>query len=424
MANERRGYGKLRGNPHFPTLLLAQAAGDIGQGLFGVVLSWYVLEQGGPAMLGLFVSARCLPYLVFSALAGAVSDRVDRRRSMIFADCGAGLAAAAIPALAWAGCAGAWPAVALGFAFDTLREFSSVARRSLVPRIVARDAYVSAVSLNSVTFRLGGMVGAGIVGPLSRTFGLVNLCAIVAACLFLAAAFAWSLRAPRSLTAGANEMRPDAGANAARGDAGRPGIGRAVASDLTQGFKSAFRNPYTRIIFSLDAAYFAFAHGPLMVGLPMLVKELGGDAGALGFLQAAGAGASLLVVLVAGQYMGAASSGAMYVGGWFGFAAGILAVGIAPTMGLATAAYAVQQSLGFFIPLSSQVIIRDRVPPDDLGKAFGVWDTIAPGLGVVSAPLAGLAAQVWPVTALFFVGGGISMINAVIARRSAVWRGR
>ena len=411
----RRGYGRLWGNRNFATILASQAAGDIGQGLSSVVLTWYVLEQGGPAMLGILISGRCLPYLLFSALAGVAADRIDRRRAMIVADGLTALVALLFPILAGAGLLGAWPAVALGFAFDTLREFSSVARRSLVPRVVPRDAYVAAVSLNSVTFRLGNTVGAGLVGLLSRAFGLINLYALIGACMAVAAVAVSTMRAPREVTAGPGEL---ARARAAA----QPNLVRAVAADLVQGFRAALKNPFLRTVFTLDGLYFTFAHGPLMVGLPMLIKSLGGDAGTLGFVQAAGSGMSLLVVILAGQYLNVARYGPTLVGGWLGFALAIFAVGFSTSPGMAAIAYSVQQSCGFLVPLSSQVIIQNKVPPDELGKAFGVWDTIAPGFGVVSAALAGIAARTVPVAVLFCVGGAVSLTATLIARLSVVWR--
>ena len=70
--------------------------------LFALPLLVYKLT-GSPVNLGLTTAAEFLPYLLFGLLLGAWTDRVNRKRMMIFTDIARALVIAAIPILATTG---------------------------------------------------------------------------------------------------------------------------------------------------------------------------------------------------------------------------------------------------------------------------------------------------------------------------------
>src|SRR5579885_1556914 len=70
--------------------------------LFALPLLVYKLT-GSPVNLGLTTAAEFLPYLLFGLVLGAWTDRVNRKRMMIFTDIARALAIASISLMAFSG---------------------------------------------------------------------------------------------------------------------------------------------------------------------------------------------------------------------------------------------------------------------------------------------------------------------------------
>jgi dTMP kinase len=147
-------------------------------GLIGSIGDWITIFAtlavadriaGGPGTLIAIVS-RVLPGLLFGALAGAVADRVDRKRLIFIADLGRGLL---VPLLAFA--TDLWVLVAINFALEFLSILGQSPRAAVVPRLVKDGDIVVANSL---------MMGAA--------YGTIPV----------GAAFNWALDAAPALTLG------------------------------------------------------------------------------------------------------------------------------------------------------------------------------------------------------------------------------
>jgi DHA3 family macrolide efflux protein-like MFS transporter len=107
----------LRGMGVFPIVWAGQMISLVGSGLTSFALGVWLFERTGSitqfTLVGLFA---VLPRVLLSPLAGALVDRWDRRRMMILADAGAGLATLAIALLLLAGRLDVWHIyLAVGF---------------------------------------------------------------------------------------------------------------------------------------------------------------------------------------------------------------------------------------------------------------------------------------------------------------------
>ena len=66
---------------HFPLVFLTTVTFSVGHFMMMVALGWLVLEMtNSPFSLGMVLAARLSPFLIFGILAGAIADKVDRRR--------------------------------------------------------------------------------------------------------------------------------------------------------------------------------------------------------------------------------------------------------------------------------------------------------------------------------------------------------
>ncbi len=91
------------GMPTFLVTWFGQVVSLVGSGLTSFALGVFVFERTGSptlfAFIGLFA---VLPKVIFSPIAGALIDRLDRRKAMILADAGAGLSTFMVAVLLFA----------------------------------------------------------------------------------------------------------------------------------------------------------------------------------------------------------------------------------------------------------------------------------------------------------------------------------
>ena len=131
-----------------------------------------------PFYLGLMGLARAVPGLALTLLAGAVADRVDRRRLLLLTQTTMAVNAAVLAVIAYAGAANipivlASAAIASGaFAFD------NPARQSMVPRLVPLPVLPSAIGMQSAVFNGASIIGPFLAGILFIPIGIPGLLAL------------------------------------------------------------------------------------------------------------------------------------------------------------------------------------------------------------------------------------------------------
>ena len=103
--------------PGFRLLWVSLSSTGLGTAISQVALTWTMLElTGSPFMVGAALAARLAPFLVFGLPLGALSDRVDRRRLIVWADVAGAALAMLVAVLAFAGEIGVAAILVLSFA--------------------------------------------------------------------------------------------------------------------------------------------------------------------------------------------------------------------------------------------------------------------------------------------------------------------
>ena len=154
--------------PAFKRLLAAMSISSLGDWVGFVAVTSLVANLGGSsstqalAVSGVMI-ARTLPAVLFGPIAGALVDRVDRKRIMIIADVSRGSMYAAMAFLGHL-----WSIFLLSFAIECLSLLWTPARDASLPNLVPRRQLANANSIALVstyaTLPLGGIVFAIIVG--------------------------------------------------------------------------------------------------------------------------------------------------------------------------------------------------------------------------------------------------------------------
>lgn len=242
-----------------------------------VAMGWLAYKLSGSALvLGLLGFGNQAPILLFGLLGGVWSDRVDRRRLMLWTQALSLLQALALAVLTWRG----WitPAMLLTLAFflGCINALDLPVRQSLLVHLLEdRSQLPNAIALNSLLVNLSRFLGPALAGFVIASAGeavcfLVNSLSYLAVLLALLALHA----------------RPG-------GDASKHPF-----ESLKEGLRYTFGHTDIRLFLMLMAAV-SFLLTPYVVMMPLFAgTELGGDARTLGLLVSSAGAGSLLAAAV------------------------------------------------------------------------------------------------------------------------------
>jgi MFS family permease len=138
---------------------------NVGSWMQGIAQGWLLFElTSSPLYLGLFSALRMVMLLSFFILGGIMSDRIDRRRVMLWIQIVSALTALGLAVLVSTQMIRVWHIFVLGALTSTTWAFEQPVRQALLPQLVARDDLANAIALNAVTWNGAGLLGPSLVG--------------------------------------------------------------------------------------------------------------------------------------------------------------------------------------------------------------------------------------------------------------------
>src|SRR3979409_23384 len=182
----------------FRGLFIAALTSNIGTWMQTVGAQWFLVERkASPTVVALVQTASLTPTLLLALFAGALADRVDRRRLLIVVQAYAAVATAVLTALAVAGVLDAVSLLVLFFAIGCAAALTTPAWQAIQPELVPREQFRSAASLGGVAVDAARAIGPPIAGLLVASAGAAAVFAINAVSFIavIAALLAWK-RAP------------------------------------------------------------------------------------------------------------------------------------------------------------------------------------------------------------------------------------
>ena len=186
-------YAVLR-NRDFTAFLAARFLATLAVQMQTVAVGWQVYEvTRDPLDLGLVGLSQFLPFVLLVLPAGHLADSRDRRR--ILAACFALEAVCALLLLAFAarGLSSAAPVFAVMVLFGTARAFAMPTGQALLPNLVDREQFGTAVALNSSTWQVATIAGPAL-GGLVYLAGATVVYATVAVLLAVSVALLFLVR--------------------------------------------------------------------------------------------------------------------------------------------------------------------------------------------------------------------------------------
>jgi len=277
----------LRSLRHRPFALLwtGQTTSRLGDSLYRIALSWWVLEKTGSAVaMGTVLVFSQVPMLIFLLVGGVVVDRLPRIRIMFSSDLLSGLVITFVTVFSWLNLLQIWHIYIASMIFGFVEAFFFPAYQAVIPQITPSELFVSANSLNGLSQRVTGIVGPALgatlvaVSGTSLTFGLDALSFFISALCVLPMLRSNLDKVQRQENALDTVVRQGSAK-----DALEQGF-----KDLREGFKLVKTIPWIWITILLFGFVNIMEASPRAVAMPFLIKEdLGADVKLLGILGSA-----------------------------------------------------------------------------------------------------------------------------------------
>jgi len=221
-----------------------------------------------------------IPLLMLLLVGGAISDRFDKRKILIFSQIVQGSSALLIAVLITIGHIDVWTVIVLSFIVGCVQSLSTPAYLSALPSLVSQEHISNAIALNSMQFNLSRFIGPAVGGVVIASLG-VAWCFGFNALSYLALLIVLPLiHFPETATA---EV-----------------ASRSLSESIKEGVQEVRQRPelFSVVIVVFFVSFFA---GPILNFIPVITKEnLGAEAGGFSLmLSAFGAGAVLGALRVA-----------------------------------------------------------------------------------------------------------------------------
>lgn len=388
-------------HPGYRTFLGAQFVSQIVGWMQTVAQSWLVLSlTPSPFLLGLIGTLQFAPILLFSIPAGALADRVSRRRLLVGAQIALGCQSVALAALTASGHARYWHVAVLATIVGLASVVDAPARQAMVAEMVGRADVANAVALNSASFNSARIVGPALGGLLIAAAGVTPAFALNALGFVLTVAVLLRLPEP------------------ARPAAPQGSVLQGIREGLVYVLTTAEIKLTLGLLFVVSIFVFNFTvYVPLVV---RTVLHLGAEG--FGFLMAAlGCGAVSGAVTFAAlgarrpplKLMFAAAAVACV---------GLLALGQSRAFWTAAASLFVTGLFGIVAVASCNTWMQLQAPDHLRGRVMSLYTFVWGGSFPLGAFMVGTISEHWGVPTALRMGGACGL--AIIAALGLWWRGR
>jgi len=374
----------------------------IGTWMQSVGQAWVVLElTGSPFKLGVISALQFGPMLFLSLLAGALADRVRKRRLLLLTQGALMLQALALAALDWTGHIQFWHVAVLAAVYGVANTLDLPARQSFVGELVGKGDLMNAIALNATVFNGARVVGPAVAGLLIARYG------VAPAFLLNGLSFLGVLVA---LVAIRNEGAP------------RPRAAATLSQEILQGVRYAAGTPLIGLILALLLVVSLFVLN-FNVLVPLVARDvLHEGARGFGLLMA-----SLGLGAVAGALALAAMTRtrpplALIVAAALVTAGGLLGLSAVRHFWVAAAALAVMGFAQIFFMASCNTTVQVTAPDHLRGRVMSLYAMVFVGVHPFGALLAGGMAEKWGVGAACLWGGGTGL--CLVLALMLLWRRR
>lgn len=154
-------------NRDFLLLMSGQAVSSIGSQVSLLAFPLLILAlTHSPAQAGIITGLRGLAFALVCLPAGALVDRLDRKRVMILCDVGRAIALGSVPLAFVLGRVTLGQLYAVSVVEGTLFAFFNLAEIACLPRVVPKEQLPAATAQDQVLYATSGLIGPALSGAL------------------------------------------------------------------------------------------------------------------------------------------------------------------------------------------------------------------------------------------------------------------
>ena len=392
---------RLWRNQAFTVFWSARTISFAGTGITTIVLP--VLVYGmtrSPAWVASLGLIEAVPYLGFGLLAGAVADRMNRKKIMVACDATAALLLAAVPAAAALHLLGMAQVLIVALAIATVYVWFDAANFGTLPALVDRTELPVAASLigssGQVALLCAPTIGAALLTIMSPPYAL----GFDAASYLMSALLLMSIRRPFG--------RPQHEQDRLR-----------IRADIAEGLRFLWQQPVIRTMTFLVSCVclgWGGTFGLLVVYASRALHLTRVDV-RLGLLYSAGELGGLLSTIAVPVLIRRLAIGPLTAVFLAVNAAALAFLAVAPSYGWALLAFFFYE-LTYLMVLTTGITLRQMLTPDHLQARVNTAGRMIAGAGLpVGAALGGFLAESLPIRLTF----GLLTISAVAGAGLAGW---
>ena len=247
--------------------------------------AWLVLEitDDSPLALTWTMVSFAAPLTLVSLIAGALADRIPRRRMVILSQAGNMMLTLLMATLVLVGVIELWHLIVVGLFSGSLMALNMPSRQAMISEMVPEGKLMNAISLSTAAMNVTGMAGPAAAGFIIKYFDTHSAFFVISGMYGFAAASVAMVNAGRTAMSRS---------------------GKSMVGDIREGLAYVVRDRVLRglIMVVFLAVIFGSAYWPLLAAWGREVLDVGADG--LGILNSAmGVGAiagSLIVASMSG----------------------------------------------------------------------------------------------------------------------------
>ncbi|GAB2724518.1 MFS transporter [Arthrobacter bambusae] len=158
--------------PNFRIFAMGHFVAVIALWMQRIAQDWLVLQlSGSVTAVGITVALQFTPSLFLGPWGGMMADRFPKRRILILCQSVAASLAAILAVLALSQHIEVWHVYVIAFVLGLVTVLDQPARQVFVNELVGPKYLRNAISVNSTTFQLGGLIGPALAGVLLTAVG-------------------------------------------------------------------------------------------------------------------------------------------------------------------------------------------------------------------------------------------------------------
>jgi MFS family permease len=379
-----RAFGALAGNRALLRVLAAYLLFILTEYAVWIAMLVFAYKRGGTAVAGLVAAAQLVPAAVVAPVAAALADR----RSPLFLLAGGYLVQAAAMAGTAAAIGAGSPLAAYAAAVVAATAVTTTrpAQSALIPSLAATPDQLTAANVVAGWLEAAGAAAAGLlVGVLISLAGVGSVFAVCAGLGLVAALLVAGLRVAG--LAGAERGTEESTAGAA------------------EGLRLAVRQPRLRLMLALLTADAVVVGALDLLVVILALTVLGRPPGWAGYLEFAFGVGAVLAATVSAVLVGRRLGGPILAAALV-FSGALAAVAFGPGLAGTVVLLAMAGAGHLLLEVATRTLLQRSVPPQLIGRIFGVLEGFT---------MAGLAVGALLVPVLAHLGGSRLAVLGVAA---------